>query len=115
MAHWLAAYKNKLKSGYLPLINITRKKADLALYYSLYFKLLGRKIAEYNIQPENTYNMDEKGFLIGFLIKSRRIFSKKAFNKGRIKNISQDSNREWITIIGTIYANGISLSPGLIY
>ena len=85
---WLADYKNELKSGYLPLINIARKKANSALYYSLYFKLLSRKIAKYNIQPENIYNMDEKGFLIGFLIKLRRIFSKKAFNKGKIKNIS---------------------------
>ena len=87
-ACWLAAHKNELKLGYLPPINIAWKKADSALYYSLYFKLLSRKIAEYNIQLENIYNMDKKGFLIGFLIKLRRIFSKKAFNKGRIKNIS---------------------------
>ena len=53
-ARWLAAHKNELKSGYLPPIDIARKKADSALYYSLYFELLGRKIAEYNIQPENT-------------------------------------------------------------
>ena len=59
--------------------------------------------------------MDEKGFLIGFLTKLRRIFSKKAFDDGRIKNISQNGNREWITIIATICADGTSLSPGLIY
>ena len=39
------------------------------LYYSLYFKLLSRKIAEYNILLENIYNIDEKGFLFGFFIK----------------------------------------------
>ena len=44
-----------------------KKKADLALYYSLYFKLFGRKIQEYEIQLGNMYNMDEKGFLIGCL------------------------------------------------
>jgi hypothetical protein len=82
-ARWLLAYKDKLKSVYLLLINSVRKKADLALYYSLYFKLLGRKIIKYNIQLGNTYNMDEKGFLIGFLKKARRIFLKKAFNASR--------------------------------
>jgi len=30
------------------------------------------------------YNMDKKGFLIGFLKKLRRIFSKAAFNAGRV-------------------------------
>jgi len=114
-ARWLAAHKNELKLGYLPPINIARKKADSALYYSLYFKLLSRKIAKYNILPENIYNMDEKGLLIGFLIKLQRVFSKKAFNDGRIKNISQDGNREWITIIAAICADGTSLSLGLIY
>ena len=32
--------------------------------------------------------MDKKGFLINYLTKLRRIFSKKAFNKDKIKNIS---------------------------
>jgi hypothetical protein len=56
--------------------------------------------------------MDKKGFLIGFLKKLRRIFSKAAFNARRVKYAS---NREWITILATIYANRTYLSPGLIY
>ena len=51
-------------------------------------------MAEYDIQPQNIYNMDEKGFLIGFLLKARRIFSKKVFEAGRIKYVSQDGSRE---------------------
>jgi hypothetical protein len=112
---WLAAHKNEVKSAYLTPIDTARKKADSALYYSLYFELVGRKITEYDIQPENIYNMDEKGFLIGFLKKARRIFTKKAFDAGRVKHVSQDGNREWITVIATICADGTSLSPGLIY
>ena len=61
------------------------------------------------------YNMDEKGFLIGFLQKTRRIFIKKAFGAGRIKHVSQDGSREWITLLATICADGTKLSPGLIY
>ena len=88
LTRWLAAYKDELKLGYLAPINITQKKANLALYYSLYFKLLGRKITEYNILPENTYNIDKKGFLISYFKKLRRIFSKSAFNSGRVNNIN---------------------------
>jgi hypothetical protein len=40
------------------------------------------------------YNMDEKDFLVGFWQKTRRIFTKKAFDAGRIKYIIQDGNRK---------------------
>ena len=61
------------------------------------------------------YNMDEKGFLIGFLAKSKRIFTKAAVTSKRVLGVVQDGNREWITCIATICADGSSLSPGLIY
>ena len=59
--------------------------------------------------------MDEKGFLVGMLIRVKRVFSKAAFESGKIKNIIQDRNREWITVIATIYVDGTTLLPGLIY
>ena len=88
MTRWLAVYKDKLKLGYFAPINIVRKKANLVLYYSLYFKFLGKKIIEYNIQSENIYNMDKKGFLIGYLKKAQRIFCKSAYNFKRVNNIN---------------------------
>jgi hypothetical protein len=94
VTHWLSHHQKELKTGYLTLIDKSRKKADLALYYSLYFELLGRKIQEYEIQTGNSYNMDEKGFLISFLQKAKRIFTKKAFKARKIKHIVQDGNRE---------------------
>jgi len=53
-----------------------RYRADLGYKYSLYFELLKRKIEQYKIRPWLIYNMDEKGFLIGILLKMKRIFSK---------------------------------------
>jgi hypothetical protein len=47
--------------------------------------------------------------------KAKRIFSKRAYEKDGIKQRLQDGNREWITTIGCICADGTSLSPGLIY
>ena len=32
-----------------------------------------------------------------------------------MQHVCQDGNREWITILATIYADGSHLSPGLIY
>jgi len=50
---WLKANQNNLKTGYLTPINGIRKKAKSAFYYSLYFKLLERKINKYHILLEN--------------------------------------------------------------
>ena len=36
--------------------------------------------------------MDEKGFLIGVLRQMKRVFSKEAFKRGRIKGAGQDGN-----------------------
>ena len=59
--------------------------------------------------------MDEKGFLIGILSKMKRIFSRRRYEEGSIKQIIQDGNREWITTIAAICADGSALSLGLIY
>ena len=59
--------------------------------------------------------MDEKGFLIGVLQKTRRIFNSEAYRKGLLKGAGQDGNREWITLIASICMDGTALSPAIIY
>jgi hypothetical protein len=49
-----------------------------------YFDVLGRKIERYSIQPQNVYTMDEKGTLIGYLIKSRRVFTEASFESHKL-------------------------------
>jgi hypothetical protein len=39
---------------------------------------------KYNIQPHNYYNMDEKGFLISYLQKVKRIFLKALMKKQKL-------------------------------
>jgi hypothetical protein len=46
----------------------------------LCFEVLQQKITQYDIAPENTYNMDEKGFAIGLLGKTKRMFEIEAFD-----------------------------------
>jgi hypothetical protein len=61
------------------------------------------------------YNMDEKGFLIGRLQKTQRVFTKDLYKQGKLTRAGQDGSREWITVVATICAGGTSLSPTLIY
>ena len=112
---WLKAHSNKVISHYTTGMDASYKKADSAFKYLLYFELLAQKIEQYKLEPEYMYNMDEKGFLIGVLVKAKRIFSKLRYEQSGLRQQIQDGNREWITTIGYICADGTSLSPGLIY
>ena len=69
----------------------------------------------YDIQPYNTYNMDEKGFLIGHLQKVQRIFPKALMKQQKLLRTGQDGTREWITVLATVCADGPSLPPALVY
>ncbi|EED17213.1 conserved hypothetical protein [Talaromyces stipitatus ATCC 10500] len=114
-SRWLKAHSDKVISRYSTGLDSDRKKADSAYKYALYFELIGRKIQQYNLGPEQIYNMDEKGFMLGVSTKRKRIFTRRKYEQGGYKQHLQDGNREWITTIGCICANGTALAPSLIY
>jgi hypothetical protein len=59
--------------------------------------------------------MDEKGFLIGITNRTYRIMSIKAIESGRIKSVLTDGNREFVTLIAGISADGDKIPVALIY
>ena len=89
--------------------------ADSHHKYELYFDYLYSKIKEYDIQPSNSYNMDEKGFMIGVIGHSKRLFSRRQWEKKEVTAALQDGNRDWITILAAVCGDGTTLPPGLIY
>jgi hypothetical protein len=117
--NWSAAFrarhKDELDCRYLSTIDLERHKSDSESSYRQYFTVLKEKINQYNIQPHNCYNMDEKGFLIGHLQKVKRIFPKALMRTHKLLGTGQDGARHWITLIATICADGSSLPPALIY
>ena len=59
--------------------------------------------------------MDEKGFLLGILQKTKRVFTEASLRNGKLLGAGQDGSREWITILATICMDGTYLPPSLIY
>ena len=92
-----------------------RHNADSEDKYRLYFDYLHGKIDQYQIEPRHTYNMDEKSFLIGIIGRSKRIFSRRMWEKKEVTASLQDGSRAWITVLACICADGSALPPGLIY
>ncbi|KAF1922285.1 DDE-domain-containing protein [Didymella exigua CBS 183.55] len=96
-------------------MDASRHNADDSEKYSYYFNLLRSKIDQYSIKPRHTYNMDEKGLAIGLVNRSKRVFSKAAWEAGGKRQSLQDGNREWVTILAAICADGSTLPPAIIY
>ncbi len=128
--HFIDSYSNVLKSDFLTGLDLSWKKANNAYQYAFYFQLIcslslcvfctntlkiQAKIQEYNILLHNTYNMNEKGFLIDILQKVKRIFNKNLQKSSRLLDAEQDSSYEWITCLTTVCMNRTYISLSLIY
>lgn len=74
-------YDNQLTARYITGIDSQYKWGNSAYKYSLYFELIVKKLKEYDVQPEDIYNIDEKGFLIRVLLKDKRFFSYSKFKQ----------------------------------
>ena len=116
---WVTRFLNRnsdqLTSRWATGIDRKRYIADSEYTYHLYFELLHAKIQEYGVAPRHIYNMDEKGFLVGITSKSKRIFSKQLWEQKKVTATLQDGNREWVTILAYICADGTAVDPGVIY
>ena len=108
-------HKDSITSQYLVGFDITRKRADNYWLINKYFELVEDKMNKYKYPPHNIYNMDEKGFMIGIIQKTKRIFTRSWQEQGKLKGAAQDGSRTWITFVAAICADGTSLPPSLIY
>ena len=87
VSRFLHRHRVKLVSKWTMGLDHNRSRADSAFKYTLYFELLRKKIEQYEVEPQHIYNMDEKGFLVGILSKMKRIFSRRRYEEGSIKQI----------------------------
>ncbi|RYO52857.1 hypothetical protein AA0116_g11200 [Alternaria tenuissima] len=115
VSRFLHRHPNHLISGYSKGISKLRCNADSGAKYSLYFKLLVEKMEEYNVQPSHIFNMDEKGFQLRRIGRTKRIFSKARWDKKGVRQPLEDGSSEWITVVACICLDGIVLSPSLIF
>ena len=116
---WVTRFINRnsshLISRWQTAMDRKRHKADSEAKYSLYFDHLHDKMKEYNVEPTHIYNMDEKGFQIGSLGRSKRVFDKVLYNKKGVRAALQDGNTQWVTVLACVCADGTALSPSLIF
>jgi len=76
-----------------------------------FFDMLTDVIQEYNITPGNIYNMDEKGIQLGI---GARITAMIDRDQKAVYSI-EDGNRELVTVIECICADGSAMHPSVIF
>jgi len=114
--NWVATFRQRhpdLRSYYSRVMDAQRVRAGDPKVVEAYFDLLAQTIQEYNIVPENIYNMDETGFLIG-QSQTRNIIVPKENSKNK-RFRSHPGTRETITVVECIGARGTPPPPMVIY
>jgi len=76
-------------------------------FYDIYEEL----ITKYNVPQENIYNMDEKGVQLGL---GKRVAAIVDRDQKAVYSV-EDGDRELITIIETVCADGTALKPTVIF
>jgi hypothetical protein len=93
-------------------MEMRRVKDTSPEWLSKWFSDLKSVIDEFNILPENIYNMDESGFAIGTVERSVTIIN------AHIRIQLQKANpgrQEWVTLVECICADGTALPPLIIF
>jgi hypothetical protein len=76
-----------------------------------WFRLIRNVINKYGIQEGDIYNFDETGFLMGILSSAKVVTSSERRGRPRTK---QPGNREWVTVIQGVCADGWVLPPFIV-
>jgi hypothetical protein len=116
---WITRFLNRhntsITNRWTTAMDSVRHAANLYEKYNCYFNLLNEALEEYNILPQNIYNMDEKGFMLGKAGRSKRVFDRDMWITKEVRQSLQDGSREWVALVGAICADGTSLPPALLF
>ena len=76
-----------------------------------WFRLVENTIAKYGINLADIYNFDETGFMMGIIASGMVVTG--AERRGKAKSV-QPGNREWVTVIQAINAEGWAIAPFIV-
>ena len=76
-----------------------------------FYNMLEEVIKEYCILPQNIYNMDEKGIQLGIGAQVAALVD----HEQKLVYSIEDGNRELITVIKAVCADGSALHPSVIF
>jgi hypothetical protein len=110
-AHNFVKRQPELKTRLFRRYDYQRAKCEDPTIIRGWFRLVQNIIAKYGIRSDDIWNFDETGFMMGFIMAGMVVTGSE--RQGRPKSV-QPGNREWITVIQAINAEGQSIAPFII-
>ncbi|KAH7463475.1 hypothetical protein FOMA001_g18107 [Fusarium oxysporum f. sp. matthiolae] len=101
----------ELKTRFFHKYDCQRAKCEDATVIRNWFRLIENTIAKYGIRLDDIYNFDETGFMMGMIASGMVVTG--AERRGRPKSV-QPGNREWVTVIQAINAEGRAIQPFIV-
>ncbi|KAJ0134501.1 Uncharacterized protein HZ326_22450 [Fusarium oxysporum f. sp. albedinis] len=101
----------KLKTHFQRRYDYQRAKCEDPIAIRNWFRLVQNTIAKYGIRSDDIWNFDETGFMMGVI--SSGIVVTSSERRGRPKSV-QPGNREWVTAIQAINAEGRAIGPFIV-
>ena len=113
--HWVEKFFNRhpdLKTKFLSPMdkdrnNIASSPETIAHWFEIYHTTK----QQYKVEDQDTYNIDEKGFMLGVLKKVKCVISKYAIQP----YITHCGNREWVSLLELISLDGRLSRPWIIF
>ncbi|CAG8971695.1 hypothetical protein HYALB_00003163 [Hymenoscyphus albidus] len=103
---------DSLRTKYTRKYDYKRAKCEDPTIIRDWFRLVHNIVAKYGILAEDIYNFDETGFQMG-VIATAKVVTGSEYT-GRAIHI-QPGNREWVTVVESICADGWVLPPMVIF
>ncbi|RKK79541.1 hypothetical protein BFJ71_g16207 [Fusarium oxysporum] len=100
-----------LKTRFFRKYDYQRAKCEHPTIIRDWFRLVENTIAKYGINLADIYNFDETGFMMGVIASGMVITG--AERRGKAKSV-QPGNREWVTVIQAINAEGWAIAPFIV-
>ena len=110
-AHNFVKRHPDLKTRFFRKYDYQRAKCEDPTIIRDWFRLVANTIAKYGIRSDDLYNFDETGFLMGMIASGMVVTG--AERRSKPKSV-QPGNREWITVIQAINAEGQAIQPFII-
>ncbi|RYC79608.1 hypothetical protein BFJ63_vAg17509 [Fusarium oxysporum f. sp. narcissi] len=101
----------ELKTRFQRKYDYQRAKCEDPIAIRNWFRLVQNTIAKYGIRSDDIWNFDETGFMMGVI--SSAIVITSSERRGRPKSV-QPGNREWVTAIQAINAEGQAIDPFIV-
>jgi hypothetical protein len=101
----------ELKTRYNRKYNYERARCEDPAIIKPWFELVQATVAKYGITAADTYNFDETGFQMGVISTSKVVTGSERRNAPKT---TQPGNREWVTVIQAVSAEGYAVQPFII-